>query len=184
MGPVEILFISLLIMFLFIGVIRTYPKELGVTIIVLAALYILYRFGNQVLSYLEQGLRVVGLRIAGTPNQQLIELAIYLLFLIFMVFISYQGFTLEFPGKPPKGSTGVLLNLGSGFLNGYLIVGTIWYYLDRFNYPLQQYGLFRPPLTPFAQSLIRLLPQNLLQPSPDLYFLGFLLFLLILRVIK
>ncbi len=183
MGPIEVLFGSLLVVFLFIGVIRTYPKELGVTITVLAALYILYRFGTTVLSYLERALQLVGIRITGTPNERFIELSIYMLFLIFIVFISYQGITLDFPGKPPKGATGVLLNLSSGFLNGYLILGTMWYYLDRFGYPLQQYGLFRPPLSPVAQRLITLLPQNLL-PQPDLVFLGFLLLLLILRVIK
>jgi len=183
MGPIEVLFGSLLVVFLWVGVIRTYPKELGVTTLVLAALYIMYRFGNQALKALEDVIRRFGLQIAGTPNEKFIEFTLYLFFLLFIVFISYEGITLEFPGTPPKGTTGVLLNLASGFLNGYLVLGTIWYYLDRFNYPVQQFKLFTPPLSPFAQKLIPLLPQNLL-PQPDMVFLGFLLFLLILRVIK
>jgi uncharacterized membrane protein required for colicin V production len=48
-----------------------------------------------------------------------------------------------------------------GALNGYLIFGTFWYYLNQLNYPIQRYAWFRAEFTEAAQTMINLLPQNL-----------------------
>jgi hypothetical protein len=59
------------------------------------------------------------------------------------------------------------------------------YYLDLFDYPAQKWGLFQPPLTPFAQSLLPWLPLNVLpEGQQDLYLLALVIVLLILRVIR
>jgi len=73
------------------------------------------------------------------------------------------------------------LNLMSGLLNGYLIVGTVWHYLHAFNYPIQVLGLFQPPLTEFAQAyLVPLLPVPLLEP----YLLFLVPFMIVMRVLR
>jgi hypothetical protein len=75
----------------------------------------------------------------------------------------------------------MMLNLASGFLNGYLISGTIWHYLHTFDYPIQVLGLFRPPLTDFAQNyLVPLMPVPLLEP----YLLFLVPFMIVMRVLR
>jgi hypothetical protein len=57
----------------------------------------------------------------------------------------------------------------------------MWHYLHVFNYPIQVLGLFRPPLTEFAQTfLVPLMPLPMLEP-----FLIFLVpFMIVMRVIR
>jgi len=186
-SPIEVIFGSLLVVFIFIGVVRGYPKELGVTVTVLVALYLLIKIDQRqaaVVSYLGRALGLLGVELADELTRKLVLFSLYTLFLVVMVFIAYEGITLEFPGVRPKGPSGTLLNVGSGLLNGYLVLGTIWYYLDKFEYPTQVIGLFKSPLTGFAKSVIPLLPQYLLGDRAEWYFLGFLLLLLILRVVR
>lgn len=185
MGPIEVLWITLLIIFGIIGYVRGFTKELGVTTMVLLAMFILSRFGEQMAKMIDKGLGFVGIGFIGTDNEALFKFNVYLLFLLFIVFISYEGETLAFAGTPPKGLIGRLLNLGAGLLNGYLIVGTIWYYQHIFDYPAQKWKLFTPPLSDFAQSLIPLLPLNVLPDGmEDLYLLVLVIILMILRVIR
>lgn len=185
MGPIEVLWGSLIIFFAIIGYIRGFPKELGVTTMVLLAMFVLVRFGDLLTRWADRALRLIGMGFIGTPNEDLFKFNIYLLFLLFIVYISYEGETLAFAGTAPRGLPGRLLSLGAGFFNGYLIVGTIWYYLDVFNYPAQKWGLFKPPLTPFAESLLPWLPLNVLpEGRQELYLLALIIILLILRVIR
>lgn len=185
MGPIEVLWGSLLIVFAIVGYVRGFNKELGVTTMVLLAMFILVKFGQRLVNTVDRALRLLGMGFIGTPDENLFKFNVYLLFLLFIVYISYEGETLAFAGTPPKGLTGKLLNLGAGLLNGYLIVGTIWYYLDLFGYPAQKWGLFQPPLSPFAQSLLPWLPLNVLPEGlQDLYLLAMVIVLLILRVIR
>ncbi|MFQ6058904.1 MAG: hypothetical protein ACE5MB_08525, partial [Anaerolineae bacterium] len=163
-----------------VGAIRGFPRELGVTTTTLVAMLVLVRFGEVLLRLANRVFKFIG-----TPNEDLISFAIYTLFLLFVVFISYHGETLAFAGKPPRGPVGMLLNLGSGLLNGYLVVGTIWYYLDIFKYPVEKVGLYKPPLSDFAQSLIPYLPLNLVPENlREIYLLVFIIFLIILRIIR
>jgi hypothetical protein len=72
------------------------------------------------------------------------------------------------------------MNAINGAVNGYLISGTIWYYLDRFDYPIRFLGLFSPPLTNLAQALLPFLPLPTLEP----YLLLFVAFLILVRVFR
>ncbi len=180
MGPIEIYFITLILIFGVVGWIRTFPKELGVTIVVLFGMYILARFNELLLDLIN---RVYAFQ--GTPREGLIVFNIYLFFMLFITLISYEGETLAFAGSPPPGISGLLLNIGSGLFNGYLVVGTVWYYLDQLDYPVRQLGLFQPPLSDFAKMLVQLLPQNIPpEGRADEYFLALAVFLVILRVIR
>ncbi|MFQ5854489.1 MAG: hypothetical protein ACE5LU_02435 [Anaerolineae bacterium] len=180
MGPIEAYFITLVLVFGVVGWIRTFPKELGVTTVVLFGMYILVRFNERLLDLIN---RVYEFR--GTPGEGLIVFNIYLIFMLFITLISYEGETLAFAGRPPPGITGTMLNIGSGLFNGYLVIGTLWFYLDELDYPIRKLGLFTPPLSDFAKVLVQLLPQNIPPEGlADEYFLALAVLLVILRVIR
>jgi len=50
-----------------------------------------------------------------------------------------------------------LLGVFLGILNGYLIVGTLWYYLAQANYAPISYIVAPDPNSPIGQSAIRML---------------------------
>jgi len=180
-GSFELAAVGFVLVFGAIGVIRGFPKELGITTATLVTMFVLSRFGDDVLRVIDRLMRLVSLSLLGTPDEPLIAFITYSSFLAFIVFISYHAESLAFSGTSPGGLLGVFLNLGVGLLNGYLIVGTIWYYLDRFGYPVQKLGFHTPLPTPFAKSLIPILPLNLL---PKASLLALIIFLLIMRAIK
>lgn len=180
MGPIEAYFITLVVVFGVVGWVRTFPKELGVTLPVLFGMYILVKFDQRLLALMNQ---VYEFR--GTPDEGFIIFNIYLIFMLFITLISYEGETLDFSGSPPLGITGTLLNIGSGLFNGYLVVGTIWFYLDELDYPIRGLGLFEPPLSDLAAALVRWLPQNVPpEGRADEYFLALGVLLVILRVLR
>jgi hypothetical protein len=183
MGPLELLWAVLIGVFAVIGVVRGYPKELGITTAILAALLILTKWGDALLRAIDASL----LRFTDTsvifegPFSDLIQSSFYIIMFVAVLFVSYHGQTLAFDGSAPPGPLGVALNLTAGLLNGYLVSGTIWYYLHVFNYPVQMIGLFRPPLTDFAQTyLVPLIPVPLLEP----YLLFLVPFMIVMRVLR
>jgi hypothetical protein len=182
-GPVEVLWAVLIGVFAIVGVVRGYPKELGVTTTILAGLLLLTKGGESALVVVDSLLVRNGqpsVAFEG-PYSELIQALFHILVFVAIVVISYHGDTLAFAGVPPRGPVGMTLNLASGFLNGYLISGTIWYYLHSFNYPIQVLGLFRPPLTDFAQNyLVPLMPVPLLEP----YLLFLVPFMIVMRVLR
>jgi hypothetical protein len=175
-----------------VGLIRGFLKELGVTTAVLLAVYMISQWlekrgvTDMALSRaVEVSPGAFAAFDADDPRSALIRCTVYIFIMIFMVFISYHGETLTFGGSPPKGAAGVLFNLMIGLLNGYLIGGTIWYYLDKYNYPTRLLGLYEGPLSPLAESLLDLLffnwiPTNLLEPV----LISFIFFLIVMRVIR
>ena len=180
MGPIEYYFLTLILIFGVVGWIRTFPKELGVTIPVLFGMYILVKFNQRILDLID-----LVYEFQGTPGEGLIIFNIYLIFMLFITLISYEGETLAFAGGSAPGPVGIMLDIGSGLFNGYLIIGTVWYYLDELNYPISGLGLFSPPLSRFAERLIELLPQNIPPEGlADEYFLALAVLLVILRVVR
>jgi hypothetical protein len=179
-GPIEAYFVTLVLVFGVVGWIRTFPKELGVTTIVLFGMYILAAFSDRLLDMLNEVYQY-----QGTQGEGLIVFNIYLVFMLFITLISYEGETLAFAGSPPPGLQGIMLNIASGLFNGYLVIGTIWFYLDRLDYPIRRLGLFKPPLSDLAETLVQLLPQNIPpEGRADEYFLVLAVLLVILRVIR
>jgi hypothetical protein len=182
-GPLEVLWAVLIGVFVVVGLVRGYPKELGVTTTILAALLLLTKGGESVLRVLDSYLAGYARYSVVFEGQysSLIQSLFYILVFVAIVVISYHGDTLAFTGTAPRGPVGLSFNLLSGLLNGYLIAGTIWHYLHTFDYPIQVLGLFRPPLTAFAQAyLVPLMPVTLLEP-----FLLFLVpFMIVMRVVR
>ena len=185
MAPIEVLFGALVLMFALIGLVRGFLRELGVTtvlVIVLLALHLLEPL-------LEQGLgRILASGDAlQTARVQAGQTWFFVLVIVSAAFISYAGETLSFRGERLGGALGMGLGLITGAVNGYLAVGSIWYYLDRWDYAIGFLGLRADALSEKAQSLIAYLPLNLLGQTLFLgesWLLYLALFLLIARVIR
>ena len=178
MGPIWFYFLTLVLLWGAIGVIRGFKKELGVTIILLVMMLLVYLIQ----------LRVVPRFFETWPETRpALLLTLYQVLMLFGAFIAYQGYTLSFPGANPPGTWGWIYGLIVGLLNGYLLWGTIWYYTARLGYPL---SLFSLPVSPLDQQLVAYLPLSLLDQAglsseQVLYVLIFtLLALLIVRVIR
>lgn len=178
MGPIEVTFGVIVIIVALIGFARGYPKELGNTVIILAAIFVLNFVQARVLNLSD----TVSENLLGGDVQAtalLLSLVFEFLFVV-AIFASYAGITFDFQGQPAPPPQGQLLSLAVGLLNGYLIAGTLWYYQDLFQYPLQAFGWIQLPLTELGTRLVTVLPQNLFE-SP-VYWMIPVAALLILRV--
>ncbi len=171
MGPIEAVFLAMFIIFGVIGVVRGYARELGVTTMLLIALFVTEiideRFATQFYSLL-------GKLDVPAASQNEIKTLIFIVFLILLTFITYQGETLTFPGK---GKSNVY-SLGAGLLNGYLFAGSLWYYLDKAGWPLFR---VQAPFTAFYDLAVKLLPPAIFRWE---YLIALAVFMLIIRVVK
>lgn len=186
MAPIEVFFGALVFVFALIGLVRGFLRELGVTTVMMFILFFLSRFEP----YLSKGLAramEVGNESFLVANQELTKCWVFVAIIIVAAFISYEGETLGFPGQPPFGTQGIVLGLLTGTLNGYLIAGSIWFYMDKFGYPIQWLGFSEGKLSKVAQLMIDFLPisflgQNVLLGQSWLLYLSLLL--LVARVIR
>ena len=170
MSPIEYFWIIIALLFGLVGVIRTYPKELGVTTMCMAALLLLMQYGTKIIAFLQNHF--------GDDFEFLMttrfEAGFYIGLFLVIIFISYQGITLSFKGTPPKGLGTAIIGFLVGLLNGYFISGTVWYYLHKYNYPFG--GVNESQLSEVARRLIQYLP-------PEIFKVGYLLALLLLLLI-
>lgn len=179
MGPIEIVFFSIGLMVALIGLARGYAQELGSTLIILVAIFILTFFQEQFNSVFN----TLGEQILGLQDQQARDLllsTIYSLIFGIIVFGSYAGRTLTFAGKPAPPPQGTIFSIAIGILNGYLIAGTLWYYQHAYSYPIGQIVTFNNELTSTAQAFVRYLPPALFE-NP-VYWIVPVAILLIIRV--
>ena len=72
-----------------------------------------------------------------------------------------------------------LLGLFLGAINGYLLVGTIWSFLDQAGYP---FDWIIQPLPEDAANLVQYLPPQYLMQTPMIFFAAGLVFIFILVV--
>ena len=157
---------------------RGYAKDLGTTVILMTVIFILSYFQDRIISLVETiGSDLFGLQPNSDQMNMLLLLTFWLVF-IGVVFASYAGRTFDFPGKQILPPFGTLLSLLVGLLNGYLIAGTLWYYLNLFSYPGGQINT--ATLTPAADFMISYLPQTVVS-NPVVWMLPVAV-LLLLRV--
>lgn len=108
-----------------------------------------------------------------------------MIIVIVLVFFGYQSVALpRFASKAAREKLqDGLLGFVLGAFNGYLIVGTLWFFLDQAGYPFQQYIL--PPdnsaMGEAARDLIPYLAPRLLG-EPSIYFAVILAFIFVLVV--
>jgi uncharacterized membrane protein required for colicin V production len=182
MGPIEGVFLAIATIFGFIGVVRGYSKELGNTIVIMYVIAVLGFLDDQVLDDL---FAQIGSSIFGI-DQATLNLFLFLCYttvFVGIVFATYQGKTFDYGGQQRKGCLGVGLSLVVGLINGYLVAGTLWYYADKFKYPLsmfqvpltvtngqingQMVSLFQEPLTQIGATIAKdFLPQTVFDGNP------------------
>jgi hypothetical protein len=181
MGPLEVFFIAIGITIALIGLARGYKRELGTTLIILVALFVLTFFEERIISFFTAASGQLDIVIGSqAESSNLFLMLLFQVAFISIVFASYAGRTLDFPGNQAPPPQGTLLSLAVGALNGYLVAGTLWYYLDQFNYPVQSLGWVQLPLTATGQAMLEFLPQNVFE-SPAYWMLPVAV-LLIVRV--
>jgi len=171
--PIELVWFVIVLIFGLIGVVRGYLKELGVTTVMVLMLFAFNTFEKRIAPIVAK----VASMLAPCQDEK-IQAAVWVVGIVLVAFISYHGETLAFEGSLPKAKLVVLLNLGAGLVNGYLIAGSVWHYLNRLGYPFL--GIQPQDLSPLAQALVPLMPPCLL--APYLLYLG--VFLLLMRVIR
>lgn len=179
MVSLHIIFWMFVILFAIIGAMRGWARELLVAFAVILALF--------VLSVLERFVPFIrDILSNGSPTTLFWMRALVLLSL---VFFGYQT-----PNLPRLAGSGrfarerlqdILLGFFLGALNGYLIFGTIWFYLNDANYP---FPIITPPVpgTTSGEAAARLLtylpPHWLAAGSPVVYFAVAIAFVFVLVV--
>jgi hypothetical protein len=172
MGPVDVFFLVLVAIWGAIGIVRTYHRELGVTLLLFIGLFVLVfaeaQFSSQVNNLLEF--------VAGPdPSKQATVQALFDCgFLIFIAFIAYQGEILRYPGT----SNNSFLSWLVGLLNGYLLAGSLWFYLARAQWPL---NVVQPPFSQLYDAISQILPPAIFKWP---YLILLIVIMVILRVIK
>lgn len=150
---VELVFLAIWLVFAITGLIRGYKQELGVTIVLLLALSGLEILETQFRTEFNNALTLL---VGGGPiYREAIRGLIYSLVLLLAVFLAYQSNFLRFPG----GQRSMVLGLSSGALNGYLLAGSVWYYLGTAGWPYLQ---FAGSFSVFYRSAWQWLPPNVL----------------------
>ncbi len=163
MGPIEVIYSTIAIMIGLVGVARGYARELGNTLVIMAGIFLLTFQEALILNLFRRtGERVLNITGDQTDLLNFFLSMVFTLLFISIVFASYSGQVFpSFGGRPARPPHGLLISLLVGLLNGYLIAGTLWYYQDKFGYPLQRFGLIKLPLTTTGQELVALLPQKI-----------------------
>ena len=85
MGPVETIFLVVIGIFVAIALVRGYNKELGVTTMLMIALFVLEFLNERYQALVDQALGIV------TNQDTVLRPWLFVLFLLVITFISYQG---------------------------------------------------------------------------------------------
>jgi hypothetical protein len=178
MMQLNLLFFVLVIIFGLVGYSRGWNKEVISTAGIILALFALYNFEGLLRSVVNADATT------GLTAQQLTANRQSLFFLqagvfAFIVFFAYQTRAIVGEDEPrPQNRRrdrdrdrdgndefqSSVMGLLFGLLNGYLIWGSLWYFMDRAGYPLSPF-VTAPPIGTDSFALIGLLPLNLLAPA-------------------
>lgn len=151
MVSLSFLFIFLIILFGLIGAMRGWAKEILVsfsTILALALLTVLDTYVPFFRNALD----------AASPK---VQFWLPATILILMVFFGYQT-----PNLPKLGGArfarerlqDTLLGLFLGAFNGYLIIGTLWFFMNQANYPFAPMISAPVPGTPMGDTALKIIP--------------------------
>jgi len=184
--PIEVFFGALVVMFGLVGLVRGFLRELGVTMVMVFVLFFLSLVDPVVTKGIERLLNLLSVE-AGADKMPLYTCWVHLAVVMVAAFVSYEGETLAFAGSNPAGAPGTVLGLMLGLVNGYLIAGSLWYYMDKYNYPISWLGFATERLSPLASKIVPLLPSSFLGQEVFLgqsMLLYLSIILLVFRVIR
>lgn len=182
MVPLEVVFIFLLLLWGLIGFIRGFSREGGSTIAIVLAMTVLLLFAPRIIDFINKAGRALGSStapmIADPPSST--RFWFYVLVFAAIVFMGYQGQTF-FLGNPLSRSQEPILGLAAGLVNGYLVAGSLWWFLTKLA-GYTALGLnITAPTTQSAQQIIHFLPFDVLGGAR---IVALLLLLLVLRIAR
>lgn len=122
-----------------IGFMRGWNREVIATAGVLLGMFALFQFDSILRGFL--------LLSFNRDQTFIIQMALFMT----IVFFSYQS--QAFVSQQIESLQSSILGAVVGFFNGYIIGGTIWYFMDINEYPFPPYILSPAPDSPSAQSL-------------------------------
>jgi uncharacterized membrane protein required for colicin V production len=157
-GPIEVLFVTIQVIIAIVGVVRGYAKELGNTLVFMAAIFFLSYIGTRAQEPVSNFINQTFGYPPGSTQSNAILFFLYEGTFLAIVFASYAGRTLDFTGKPLRPPEGTILSLLVGLLNGYLVAGTIWYYANLYDYPFM--NVDTASFSSTAEFMLAYLPQN------------------------
>jgi hypothetical protein len=156
MVSMTVLFWLFVVLFAIIGAMRGWAKEILVTFSVLLAIFIIV--------LMETYLPIL------SPDSSLSQTSRFWIktaVIAMLVFFGYQTPNLRALAGPRFARDRVqdiLLGLILGAVNGYLIVGSIWFYMAEAGYPFEPYFIPPNPNTAMGEAAI-----NLLERMPPVY---------------
>ncbi len=175
MIAIEAVFIATIFLFGIIGMSRGWVRELIATASIALALFIINALvitppgasPETKVFILVPIIAQLARRSATDPFTRLmVELSIFGI----VTFFGYYGPTIVRGAGPVKGlfqkarvgCQEALLGFFIGLINGYLIAGTVWYYLHETGYPLPP-GVWSGTLSKTAEQMVKYLPENFLR---------------------
>lgn len=174
MVSLTVVFWMYVVLFAIIGAMRGWAKELMVTFSVVLSLFIL--------NLLEQFVPPLREGIGPLPR-----FWVRMIIVTLLVFFGYQTPNIRAIAGARfarERLQDVLLGLIIGALNGYLVVGSLWYFMDQAGYPFAPFFTPPDPADPMGQAaraLIERLPPVFLDP-PWIYFAVAVAFLFVVVV--
>lgn len=165
MISLDVIFWMYVILFAFVGAMRGWAKELLVSFSVILSLFLIMILETYV-TFIREGIAT-----EGGANLLFMRLAIFFV----LIFFGYQTPNIPRFSESPRfireRLQDSLLGVFVGAVNGFLVFGTFWYFLDQAGYPLP---FITPPQpgTPAGDASIQILatlaPQWL--TGPILFF--------------
>jgi hypothetical protein len=182
MIPFQYTMLTLWGAFALVGLARRFPRELGATIGFVGMLLMFDLVGDFVGNIAFK----MTSALAFDWTEALVTWLVMTAIVIATVTAVYVGETLSFPGEwPPNRLAGSFIDMTIGLVNGWLVVGTWWYYTNKLEYPQQAIGLYVPPLDAMAQRMVQLTPLALIPEAQATWIItAMLLALLALRFIR
>jgi uncharacterized membrane protein required for colicin V production len=177
MVSLAVLFFVFIIIFALIGAIRGWAKEVTATFSAFLALFIL--------TVLQNFVPAVGTYINNSPISSQVNFKLIVISLI--VFIGYQTPNLPIFMQSAQFKRNQMQDIILGFLiggfNGYMIYGSLWYFIHEGGYP---FSFVLAPIagTPAGEAALQLIP--FLPPAwlvaPGIYFAIAVAFMFVLMV--
>ena len=169
-------FYVFIVMFALIGSMRGWAKEILVIFSVIIALALI--------AVLEKRIPVVNTFINSNPN---LQLGVRVLAVVLVAFFGYQSPKFTRLGKVAdrrERVQDILLGVILGMISGYMIVGTIWYFLHMANYgPFVKYVMpGTPDLMATTDRVIKYLPPTWIGSEPNIYVAVVLIAIIIIAV--
>jgi hypothetical protein len=177
MISILVAFYILIFIFAVIGALRGWAKELLVSFSVILALALI--------AVLEELLPITRDMIRDGSTQQFWIRTIILILLVIFGYQSPKLTQLSRAAARRDQIQDIILGLLFGAINGYLIFGTLWAYMDDAGYPFSPYITAPSPTDPLGETALRvveLLPPNWLGESPLIFVVTVIAFIFVIVV--